>query len=158
MSWAATGLLALVTVRNEDAETPGFGDLYETGTAAVVHKMIRVPDGTLRILVQGFAASGSRTRRERTPYLVGEFVELPDEIEETPELEALTRNVQSLFARIIGLVPYLPEELQLAAANVDDPSALCHLVASTLRLKTRRSSSCSRRRRSSCGYARCRSS
>ena len=52
---------------------------------------------------------------------------------ETPEVEALTRNVQGLFARIIGLAPYLPEELQLAAANVDDPSALCHLVASTLR-------------------------
>jgi ATP-dependent Lon protease len=51
-------------------------------------------------------------------------------------VEALTRNVQSLFARIIGLVPYLPEELSIAAANVDDPSALCHLVASTLRLKT----------------------
>ena len=54
-------------------------------------------------------------------------------LDETPELEALTRNVQGLFARIIGLAPYLPEELQLAAANVDDPSALCHLVASTLR-------------------------
>ena len=51
-------------------------------------------------------------------------------------MEALTRNVQNLFARMIGLVPYLPEELQLAAANVDDPSALSHLVASTLRLKT----------------------
>ena len=44
--------------------------------------------------------------------------------------------MQTLFARIIALVPYLPEELQIAAANVDDPSALCHLVASTLRLKT----------------------
>jgi ATP-dependent Lon protease len=44
--------------------------------------------------------------------------------------------VQSLFGKIIGLVPYLPEELSIAAANVDDPSALCHLVASTLRLKT----------------------
>src|SRR5206468_6858107 len=55
---------------------------------------------------------------------------------ETKELEALTRTVQNLFARIIGLVPYLPEELQLAAANIDEPSALCHLVASTLRLKT----------------------
>src|SRR5256885_4340900 len=46
-------LLALVTVRDEDAESPGWDDLYEVGTAAVVHKMIRVPDGTLRILVQG---------------------------------------------------------------------------------------------------------
>ena len=51
-------------------------------------------------------------------------------------MEALTRNVQAQFTHIIGMTPYLPEELQLAAANVDDPSALCHLIASTLRLKT----------------------
>ena len=55
---------------------------------------------------------------------------------DSPKVEALTRNVQAQFAKIIGLTPYLPEELQLAAANVDDPSALCHLVASTLRITT----------------------
>jgi ATP-dependent Lon protease len=70
------------------------------------------------------------------PFLVGEFTEEPDVLEESKQVEALTRNVQGLFARIIALVPYLPEELQIAAANVDNPSALCHLVASTLRLKT----------------------
>ena len=129
-------LLALVTVRDEDIETPGWDELYAIGTAAVVHKMIRVPDGTLRILVQGIRRIELERRVLEEPYLLGEFVERPDELEETKELEALTRNVQSLFGRIIGLVPYLPEELQIAAANVDDPSALCHLVASTLRLKT----------------------
>ncbi|HET8529350.1 MAG TPA: LON peptidase substrate-binding domain-containing protein, partial [Gaiellaceae bacterium] len=129
-------LLALVTVRDETAETPDWDDLYEVGTAAVVHKMIRVPDGTLRILVQGIRRIRIERRVLEEPYLVGEFVELPDRLEESREVEALTRNVQGLFARIIGLVPYLPEELQIAAANVDDPSALCHLVASTLRLKT----------------------
>jgi ATP-dependent Lon protease len=129
-------LLALVTVRDEGAETPDWDDLYEIGTAAVVHKMIRVPDGTLRILVQGIRRVRIERRVLEDPYLVGEFVELPDRLHESKEVEALTRNVQSLFARIIGLVPYLPEELQIAAANVDDPSALCHLVASTLRLKT----------------------
>jgi ATP-dependent Lon protease len=129
-------LLALVTVRDDDAETPGWDDLYEVGTAAVVHKMIRVPDGTLRILVQGVRRIRLERRVGDDPYLVGEFVTLEDTVEETKELEALTRNVQGLFARIIGLVPYLPEELQIAAANVEDPSALCNLVASTLRLKT----------------------
>jgi ATP-dependent Lon protease len=129
-------LLALIAVKNEDAETPGWDDLYELGTAAVVHKMIRVPDGTLRILVQGIRRVRLERRVLEDPYLVGEFVEEPDQLEETKEVEALTRNVQSLFARIIAQVPYLPEELQIAAANVDDASALCHLVASTLRLKT----------------------
>ena len=133
---AGDRLLALVTVRDEEIEVPGWDDLYEVGTAAVVHKMIRVPDGTMRILVQGL----KRIRLERPitddPYLIGEFVEVPDHLVESKQVEALTRNVQALFARIIGLVPYLPEELQIAAANVDNPSALCHLVASTLRLKT----------------------
>jgi ATP-dependent Lon protease len=129
-------LLALVTVRDEEQEAPGWNDLYEVGTAAVVHKMIRVPDGTLRILVQGLRRVKLERQVLEDPYLVGEFMELPDHVEETKELEALTRNVQGLFGRIIGLVPYLPEELQIAAANVDDPSALCSLVASTLRLKT----------------------
>ena len=129
-------MLALVTVKNPEAEQPGWDDLYEVGTAAVIHKMIKVPDGTLRILVQGVKRIKLERKVQDDPYLVGEFVELPDELSETPEVEALTRNVQNLFGRVIGLVPYLPEELQIAAANVDDPSALCNLVASTLRLKT----------------------
>jgi ATP-dependent Lon protease len=128
--------LSLVTVKNEEAEQPGWDDLYEVGTAAVIHKMIKVPDGTLRILVEGMRRIGLDNHVQDDPYLVGEFVELPDELEETREVEALTRNVQNLFARVIGLVPYLPEELQIAAANVEDPSGLCNLVASTLRLKT----------------------
>ena len=129
-------MLALVTVKNEEAEPPGWDDLYDVGTAAIVHKLIRVPDGTLRILVQGLRRIKLERRAGDDPYLIGEFAEVPDEIEETKELEALTRNVQNLFGRIIAAVPYLPEELQIAAANVDDPSALSHLVASTMRLKT----------------------
>ena len=129
-------VLALVTVRDPGVEQPGWDDLYDVGTAAVIHKMIKVPDGTLRILVQGTQRIQLDQRIQADPYLVGEFLELPDKLEETPEVEALTRNVQNLFGRVIGLVPYLPEELQLAASNVEDASALCNLVASTLRLKT----------------------
>jgi ATP-dependent Lon protease len=128
--------LALVTVEAGDADEPGWDDLYETGTAAIVHKMIRVPDGTLRILVQGVERIRLVRRVQEEPYLAGEFEVVPDEVEETPELEALTRSVQSEFGRLISLVPYLPSELELAAANVDEPSALSHLVVSTLRLKT----------------------
>jgi ATP-dependent Lon protease len=130
---AGDRLLALITTRDGSIESPGWDDVYEVGTVALVHKMIKVPDGTLRILVQGIERVRLENRLDVDPYLLGEFSALPDVLEETPELEALTRNVQGLFARIIGLAPYLPEELQLAAANVDDPSALCHLVASTLR-------------------------
>jgi ATP-dependent Lon protease len=129
-------LLALVTVRDADVEAPSWDDLYEIGTASVVHKMIRVPDGTLRILVQGVRRIRLEEPVTDDPYLVARFAPLPDEAEESRELEALLRNAQALFGRIIGLAPYLPEELQIAAANVDDANGLCNLVASTLRLKT----------------------
>jgi len=130
---AGDRLVALVTARDPSVDTPGWDDVYEIGTAAVVHKMIRVPDGTLRILVGGVQRIRITDHVSDEPYLVGGIEVVPDENDDTPEVEALTRNVQGLFSKIIGLAPYLPEELQLAATNVDDPSALAHLVASTLR-------------------------
>jgi ATP-dependent Lon protease len=98
--------------------------------------MIRVPDGTLRILVQGLARIRLERQVTHDPYPVGEFVQLPDVVKQSKEVEALTRTVQNQFARVVELVPTLPDELQLAAANIDDPSILTYLVASTLRLKT----------------------
>ncbi|MDE3191575.1 MAG: endopeptidase La [Acidobacteriota bacterium] len=133
---AGDRLLALVAVENDGVETPGWDDVYRVGTAAIVHKMIRVPDGTMRVLVQGLRRVRVDHELQDEPYLVAELSEEPDIVEQSKELEALTRNVQAQFGRIIGVVPYLPEELQIAAANVDDPSALCSLVASTIRLKT----------------------
>ena len=129
-------MLALFTVENEEADPPGWDDLYRVGTVAVVHKMIKVPDGTLRILVQGVQRVRLVTPVQDEPYLVADLEDLPEVVPDSPEVEALTRTVQQQFARIIGMTPYLPEELQLAAANVDDPTALTHLIASTLRLKT----------------------
>ena len=131
-------MLALVTAKDAEVAEPGFDDLHEVGTAALVHKLIRVPDGTLRILVQGLRRIRITERKQEEPYLVAGFEEVPDVVDEEREKEilALTRNVQNLFARVIGLVPYLPDELQTAVAAVDDPGALCNLVASTLRMKT----------------------
>ena len=93
--------LALVTVKNPDVDQPGWDDLYDIGTAAVVHKMIRVPDGTLRILVQGVRRMHLDHRTQDEPYLVGDFSEVPDLVSGSAELEALTRNVQNLYGRVI---------------------------------------------------------
>jgi ATP-dependent Lon protease len=128
--------IALVTTRNSDDEATSADDIYEVGTAALIHKMIRVPDGTLRILVQGVRRVRMDRLVQTEPYLVGEFSDLPDIEGPETEVEALARNVETLFSRIIGLVPYLPDELQLAAANAEDPSALANLIATTMRLKT----------------------
>ncbi|MBW8059235.1 MAG: endopeptidase La [Solirubrobacterales bacterium] len=130
----ANRMLAMVAARDPENEEPGPGDLYEVGVVGVVARMLKVPDGTIRILVQG-------TRRVRLgpyvteePYLVARIAELPDVVEESPELEALTRNVQTTFSEIIEQIPYLPEELQMAVANIDDPATLGHLIAGALRI------------------------
>ena len=93
---AGDRLLALITARDGSVESPGWDDIYEVGTIALVHKMIKVPDGTLRILVQGIERVQLEHQLDIDPYLLGEFSALPDVLEETPELEALTRNVQGL--------------------------------------------------------------
>jgi ATP-dependent Lon protease len=129
--------IALVTTREgDDEEVHSADELYEIGTAAVIHKMIRVPDGTLRVLVQGLRRIRLTRLVQEEPYLLGEFEDVPDVIGREKEIEALARNVEALFSRIIGLVPYLPDELQLAAANAEDPSSLGNLIATTMRLKT----------------------
>jgi ATP-dependent Lon protease len=129
-------MLAMIASRDPDVESPGPEDLYEVGVAGVVARMLKVPDGSLRILVQG----GQRVRvtgwEEGRPYPVARVEELPDVVEEGPELTALMRNVQQTFSSIIEEVPYLPEELQMAVANLEDPSALSHLIAGALRIKT----------------------
>jgi ATP-dependent Lon protease len=128
--------IALVTSRSSEEDATSAEDLYEVGTAAAIHKMIRVPDGTLRILIQGLRRVRLTRLVQADPYLVGEFEELPDVSGREKEIEALARNVESLFSQIIALVPYLPDELQLAAANAEDPSTLANLIATTMRLKT----------------------
>jgi len=128
--------IALVATRTAEDEPQSADDIYEVGTAALIHKMIRVPDGTLRILVQGVRRVRLDRLVQTEPYLVGEFSDLPDVEGPETEVDALARNVEALFSRVIGLVPYLPDELQLAAANAEDPSTLANLIATTLRLKT----------------------
>jgi ATP-dependent Lon protease len=129
-------MLAMVASKDPELETPGPDDLYSVGVAGSVARMMKVPDGTLRILVQGSERIRIRDYVSEEPYLVARIEAMPDELEPSTELEALTRNVQSTFTQIIDAIPYLPEELQLAVANIDDPSALSHLIAGALRIST----------------------
>ncbi len=127
-------MLVMVASRDPDNEVPGPGDLYDVGVVGVVARMIKVPDGSLRILVQGTQRVRLGEYVSEQPYLVARIAELPDVSEPSAELEALTRNVQRTFSEIIEQIPYLPEELQMAVANIEDPATLGHLIAGALRI------------------------
>jgi ATP-dependent Lon protease len=133
---AGNRLIVMVASKEPENEAPGPDQLYDVGVVGTIARMLRAPDDTLRILVQG----GQRVHIDewiRTePYIVARISELPDVIEETPELIALMRNVQKTFTDIVEQVPYLPEELQLAVANIEDPSTLTNLIGGALRIKS----------------------
>jgi ATP-dependent Lon protease len=129
-------MLVLVAARDPQVDQPTPDQLYDVGVAGIVARMLKIPDGTIRILVQGTERVRVSDYVTEEPYLVARIEPLPDVLERTPELEALSRNVQRSFTEIIEQIPYLPEELQLAVTNVDDPSALAHLIAGALRIST----------------------
>jgi ATP-dependent Lon protease len=129
-------MIVMVASRDPEAETPGPDQLYSVGVVGAIARMMRLPDGTLRILVQGAQRVYIDEWVREQPYLVARISELPDVVEDSPELTALTRNVQETFSSIVEAVPYLPEELQIAVANIDDPGTLANVIAGSLRLKT----------------------
>src|SRR5262249_91615 len=100
-------LLAMVASKDPENDAPGPDDLYDVGVAGSAARMMKVPDGTLRILVQGTVRIRIRDYVSEEPYLVAQIEEMPDALEESTELEALTRNVQSTFSEIIEAIPYL---------------------------------------------------
>ncbi|MCB0867319.1 MAG: endopeptidase La [Solirubrobacterales bacterium] len=133
---AGNRMLVMVASRDPEEDTPSPDQLHGVGVVGVVTRMLKVPDGTIRILVQGSQRVKLDDYVTEKPYLVARITEMPDIVEESPELEALTRNVQKTFSDIIEQIPYLPEELQLAVTNIDEPSALSHLIAGALRIST----------------------
>ena len=129
-------MFALVTSRDAEIEEPGPDQLHDVGVVGVVARMLKVPDGTIRVLVQATERVRIGDYVAEEPYLVARIEAMPDVVQPSDELQALTRNVQRTFSEIIEQIPYLPEELQLAVTNIEDPSALSHLIAGALRIPT----------------------
>ncbi len=128
--------IVLVAGRDPEVESPGPAELYSVGVLGAIARMVRLPDGTLRVLIQGGPRVAVKEWVGTEPYLVAEVEHARDRVRESAQLEALARNVQRTFSSIVGQVPYLPEELQVMVANVDDPVMLSHLIAGAMRLPT----------------------
>jgi ATP-dependent Lon protease len=133
---SATRMVALVTARDPSVAEPSPELLYDVGTVAVVQRMMKVPDGTLRILAQGVERIRVGPYTSTSPYLIAQVEAMPERGERSKEVVALGRNIQAIFSRIIDLVPYLPDELELAVANIEDPVLLGHIIAASMRFST----------------------
>ncbi len=127
-------MIGVFTQREASVEEPMLDDLYTIGTATHIHKMFKLPDGSLRLIVQGLA----RVRLERIvqtrPYLRGAVVSAEESLREEDHLEidALQRNIKSNFQNVVSLSPVLSDDLQALAANITDPGKLADFIASSL--------------------------
>jgi len=125
----------IIVVAQQDAriDSPVPTDLYQIGTLAVVHKVVKMPNQSLFVFTEGQERVRIRNYDQISPYMKAEFETLPEPVApKTPELEALQRNVLTLFQQIVTGSPTLSDELQTVAMNIDEPGRLVDFIASSL--------------------------
>jgi ATP-dependent Lon protease len=130
-------LVGLVASEDPELDEPDPDQVYQMGTAALIHRLIKSPDGTMRIIVQGVERIHIDEWITEEPYLKAKVSTMPDDVPEEGdvEAEALMRNVVDLFGRLVALVPHLPDELMMAAASTDDPRQLVYLISTSMRME-----------------------
>jgi ATP-dependent Lon protease len=127
-------MIGVFTQKDASVEEPLQEDLYPIGTATHIHKMFKLPDGSLRLIVQGLA----RVRLDRIvqtrPYLRGAVSAADESLrdEDHLEIDALQRNIKSNFQQVVSLSPVLSDDLQALSANITDPGKLADFIASSL--------------------------
>jgi ATP-dependent Lon protease len=128
-------IIGLFASRDAEVEEPTPDQIFQVGTAALVHRMLRAPDGTIRLIVQGLERIRIDSYYQQDPYLRARISVIPDDEAASLEQEALMRTTQELFRRLVGLVPHMPEELETAAINATSARQLAYLVAASIRME-----------------------
>ncbi|MEN3331773.1 MAG: ATP-dependent Lon protease [Blastocatellia bacterium] len=134
---AENRMIMLVAQRDLEKEEPTGTDLYNYGTAAAIMRMLKMPDGRIRILVQGLSRARVSRFDENQPALIAHIEPLNDSEPDADdlELEALIRNVRASLERAITLGKNISSEVMAIVANLEDPGRLADVAASNLELK-----------------------
>ncbi len=126
-------LVALVAQKDSSVEQAGPEDIYLDGTAGRIAQLLRRPDGTIMVAMQGIERIRVTRVTQEEPYLAADIEVVEESYEESVEIEALKRNATVLFQRLLGLSQQLPEELGTYATTITDARHLAYLIASSLR-------------------------
>jgi ATP-dependent Lon protease len=131
---AGDRLLGVALQRKPEAENPSPDEMHEIGCAARLLKMLKFPDNTVRVLVEGLWRIRIKEYTGNAPYLTASFDLMKDMTEDSVELTAMMRNAQGQFQEIIKLSPALSEQVKIAALNTEDPGHFTDLIAVNLNL------------------------
>jgi ATP-dependent Lon protease len=131
---SAGKLIGVFTQRDASVEEPQQSDLYDVGTASHIHKMFKLPDGSLRLIVQGLARLTLDQVTETRPYLKARVTPAVEAVNDADHLEidALLRNIKTNFQQVVSLSPLLSNDLQTLASNIAEPGRLADFIASSL--------------------------
>jgi ATP-dependent Lon protease len=127
-------LIGLVASKNPELDTPEPEDLYSVGTVAIVHRLFRAPDGSIRLLVQGLARFRLGEFVHLDPYLKANVEIFPEMIEDDVEVEALARNARDQFEHIAEMIPSIPRELVASVVGLEDPLQTIYTIANFQRM------------------------
>jgi ATP-dependent Lon protease len=127
-------LVGVFTQLEPGTEDPTQDDLYPVGTATLIHKMFKLPDGTLRLIVQGQVRLQLEEVLETEPYIRARVRQADEQTEDDDHLEidALQRNIKNNFQQVVSLSPLLSDDLQALAGNITEPGKLADFIASSL--------------------------
>jgi ATP-dependent Lon protease len=131
---AGDRLLGAVLQHKSDVVEPLPGDLHEVGCVSRLSKMVKFPDGTVRVLVEGLWRIRLKKFEPPAPYLRASYEVLRDETEDSVELQAILRNAHKQFEEIAKMSPALTDQVKIAALNTEHPGHFADLIAANLNL------------------------
>jgi len=130
----ANKMIGIVPIKNKEVTEVKPEDLFEVGTAAYILKMLKMPNNSIRLLIQGISRIRVTEFTQQEPFLRAKVRTLDDQGEKTTETQALMSGVKGIFQKFVEMAPNLPADLAIMAMNVEDPGVLADLIASTLNL------------------------
>lgn len=136
-SLSSNRMILLLTQKNMEIEEPKRRDIYDVGTVALIMRMLKLPDGRMRILAQGLVRARIENLDEMKPFYTAEVkvIPEPEEAEKSIEIEALVRNTRTGLEKASSLGKDIPPEVMILSANIDEPGRLADLTAANLELK-----------------------
>ncbi len=135
-AFAGDRLIGVVAQRNGDIENPDPEDLYEYGSVATILKLIKMPDGSKSIVIQGKRRFRIDTFIQQEPYFKAQVTPLEDQFQgDEIELQARIRSIKELAINIVNLSPNMPSEAAFAIQNIDSPTFLIHFIAANLQIE-----------------------
>ncbi|MFL5658830.1 MAG: endopeptidase La [Ktedonobacteraceae bacterium] len=128
-------LVVLVAQKSAEIEQAGPDDIFKIGTVSRVARMIRMPDGTIQIIVQGLERVDIGEFTQEKPYLTAHVTIKTDTQEVDNETEAIKRNVVSYFQRLVALVQNVPEGVAAATLNLEEPRQVVYVIATFMQME-----------------------